>query len=104
MPESGTYLSIYFAGISGVLFYNLGSGILRAVGDSRRPLVFLIIGSFCNIGMDYIFISYFGLGVFGAGLATVLSQVFSCAMCALYLTKKCKDLLPEKPTLHIAAR
>ena len=90
------YISVVLFCVVFMVFYNNLAGILRAVGNSVVPLIFLIIGSFCNIGMDYIFISYFGLGVFGAGLATVLSQVFSCIMCALYLKNKCRDLLPEK--------
>jgi len=80
MPESGSYLSIYFAGISGILFYNLGSGILRAVGDSRRPLVFLILSALLNTGLDLLFVLAFGMGVDGVAYATVLSQVLSAVL------------------------
>ena len=65
MPESSCYLTIYFAGVSGVLFYNLGSGILRAVGDSRRPLIFLIISALLNTVLDLLFVLAFGMGVDG---------------------------------------
>ena len=77
MPESSCYLTIYFGGVSGVLFYNLGSGILRAVGDSRRPLVFLIISALLNTVLDLLFVLAFGMGVDGVAYATVLSQ--SCS-------------------------
>ena len=90
------YISVVLFCVVFTVIYNNLSGILRAVGNSVMPLIFLIIGSFCNIGMDYAFITYFHLGVFGAGLATVFAQVFSCLMCALYLAVKCKDLLPGK--------
>ena len=91
MPESGTYLSIYFAGISGVLFYNLGSGILRAVGDSRRPLVFLIISALLNTALDLLFVLAFGMGVDGVAYATVLSQAFSALLILITLTKEKGD-------------
>lgn len=86
MSESGCYLSIYFAGISGILFYNLGSGILRAVGDSRRPLVFLIISALLNTALDLFFVLAFGMGVDGVAWATVLSQVLSALLIMITLT------------------
>ena len=86
MPESACYLSIYFAGISGVLFYNLGSGILRAVGDSRRPLVFLILSALLNTVLDLLFVLVFGMGVDGVAYATVLSQVLSAVLILVTLT------------------
>lgn len=91
MPESGSYLSIYFAGVSGVLFYNLGSGILRAVGDSRRPLVFLIISALLNTVLDLLFVLAFGMGVNGVAYATVLSQVVSALLILITLTKEKGD-------------
>ena len=91
MPESSRYLSIYFAGIAGVLFYNLGSGILRAVGDSRRPLVFLIISALLNTALDLLFVLAFGMGVDGVAYATVLSQVLSAVLILVTLTKEKGD-------------
>ena len=91
MPESGTYLSIYFAGISGVLFYNLGSGILRAVGDSRRPLIFLIISALLNTALDLLFVLAFHMGVDGVAYATVLSQILSALLILFTLTKEKGD-------------
>ena len=88
MPESGCYLSIYFAGISGILFYNLGSGILRAVGDSRRPLVFLILSALLNTALDLLFVLAFRMGVDGVAYATVLSQILSAALILITLTRE----------------
>ena len=88
MPESSCYLSIYFAGISGVLFYNLGSGILRAVGDSRRPLYFLILSALLNTALDLLFVLAFGMGVDGVAYATVLSQILSALLILVTLTKE----------------
>lgn len=88
MPESGAYLSIYFAGISGILFYNLGSGILRAVGDSKRPLVFLIISALLNTVLDLLFVLAFKMGVEGVAWATVLSQILSALLILFTLTRE----------------
>ena len=88
MPESGAYLSIYFAGISGILFYNLGSGILRAVGDSKRPLVFLISSALLNTVLDLLFVLAFRMGVEGVAWATVLSQILSALLILFTLTRE----------------
>ena len=88
MPESSCYLTIYFGGVSGVLFYNLGSGILRAVGDSRRPLIFLIISALLNTVLDLLFVLAFGMGVDGVAYATVLSQILSALLIMFTLTKE----------------
>ena len=88
LPESRTYLSIYFAGVSGILFYNLGSGILRAVGDSRRPLVFLIISALLNTVLDLLFVLVFGMGVDGVAYATILSQILSALLILFTLTRE----------------
>ena len=90
------YISVVLSCVLFTVTYNTLSGILRAVGNSMAPLVFLIIGAFLNIGMDYLFICNFGLGVFGAGLATVLSQALSCVFSGIYLMKKCRDIMPKK--------
>ena len=88
MPDSGLYLSIYFAGVSGILFYNLGSGILRAVGDSRRPLFFLILSALLNTVLDLLFVLAFGMGVDGVAYATVLSQILSAVLILITLTRE----------------
>ena len=71
------YLTIYFAGVAGLIFYNMLSGILRAMGDSKRPLYFLIFSCFLNIGLDALFVIVFHWGVAGAAWATTFSQVIS---------------------------
>ena len=78
-----TYMRLYFAGMIPGLLYNIGAGILRALGDSRRPLIVLIICCLCNIVLDILFVLVFRMGVAGAGLATTLSQVISC-VCVLW--------------------
>lgn len=84
--EANTYLTIYFAGISGLLMYNMGSAVLRAVGDSRRPLYFLIFSAVNNIVFDLLFVVVFHLGVAGVAYATILSQFLSAVLVLFSLT------------------
>ena len=74
---SVTYMRIFFCGSIFNLIYNIGSGILRAMGDSRNPLFFLIVASIINIVLDVVLVVFFGMGVVGVGIATVISQVVS---------------------------
>lgn len=76
-PLAVKYMRIYFAGGVIVVMYNIGSAIFRAFGDSKSPLIFLIIGCFSNIILDVVFVAVFNLGVQGAAYATVLSQTVS---------------------------
>lgn len=80
LPESSMYLTIYFAGITFTLIYNMGSGILRAIGDSKRPLYFLVIACIINIILDFLFVKFLHLGVAGAGYATLIAQAISAIM------------------------
>ena len=86
MPEALTYIRIYFAGMIPSLIYNIGSGLLRAVGDSRRPLLFLIAACLTNIVLDVLFVAGFEMGVAGAALATILSQLVSAVLVIYTLT------------------
>jgi len=79
------YLNVYFLGMIPQLLYNIGSGILRAMGDSRRPMAFLICAAMTNIVLDVIFVIAFDMGVAGAGLATVISQVLSAVLVLITL-------------------
>ena len=88
LPESTAYLSIYFSGITGLLIYNMGSGILRAVGDSRRPLYFLIVSSVTNVILDLLFVAVLRWGVWSAALTTIISQALSAVLCVIHLAKK----------------
>ena len=88
MADSTRYLSIYFAGVAGILFYNIGGSILRAVGDSRRPLFFLIVSALLNTVLDLLFVLVFGMGVAGVAWATVIAQVVSAALNLIVLTRE----------------
>lgn len=88
-PESEAYLRIYFTGVSGLMFYNIGSGILRAVGDSTRPFYFLVVSALLNVGLDLLFVLVFDMGVSGVALATVLSQGISAIL--ILITLMCSD-------------
>lgn len=81
------YMFVVFAGTGATFFYNLFSNILRALGDSKTPLYFLVISSLLNIFLDILFIVPFKMGVAGAAWATVLSQLISAVLCALYAVK-----------------
>ncbi len=81
------YLTIYFAGLSGLLIYNMGSGILRAVGDSTRPLLFLVFTSLLNTGLDLFFVIVLKLGIAGVAWATILSQGVSAVLTLLLLSR-----------------
>lgn len=87
MTDAAVYLRIYFAGISGLLVYNIGSGILRAVGDSTRPLMFLALTSILNIILDLVFVIVFHGGIAGVAYATILSQFISAGLTILLLTR-----------------
>lgn len=80
MADSRLYLQIYFAGILFTFIYNMGSGILRALGNSRRPLYYLIICSLLNIILDLIMVRLFHMGVAGVALATLLAQAVSAVL------------------------
>ncbi len=86
LPDALTYIRIYFAGMIPSLIYNIGSGLLRAVGDSRRPLLFLIVACMTNIVLDVVFVAGFEMGVAGAAWATILSQLVSAVMVVYALT------------------
>ena len=86
--DSYSYILIIFMGIPATYLYNILSGIIRAMGDSRIPLVFLIISSILNIGLDLLCIVTFGMGVSGAAIATITSQLISGLLCLFYIIKK----------------
>ena len=102
MPESSAYLSIYFSGIMGLMFYNIGSGILRAVGDSQRPFYFLVICAILNTVLDLLFVLVFNMGVRGVALATILSQATSAVLILITLatTPECIKFQPSKLRIH----
>ena len=94
--DSYAYISVIFVGIFATFFYNMISGILRSVGDSKTPLYFLIVSSILNIILDLVFIINFKMGVAGAAYATVISQGVSGLLCLIYTAKKFPILRVKK--------
>lgn len=90
--DSVLYLRIYFAGLIFMLIYNMGSSILRAIGDSKRPLYYLIVCCFINIGLDILFVVYFHMGIAGAAIATLIAQAVS-AILVTYALMTSYDIL-----------
>ena len=103
LPESTAYLSIYFSGILGLMVYNIGSGILRAVGDSQRPFYYLVVCAVMNTVLDLLFVIVFEMGVRGVALATILSQATSAILVviALLRTDECIKLRFKKLRIHL---
>ena len=85
--ESLIYMQIYFLGLLGTFLYNMGAGILRAIGDSKRPFYFLIVGCVLNIILDVIFLIPMQMGVAGAAYATIISQAVSALLIVLCLLR-----------------
>ncbi len=102
LPESTAYLTIYFSGILGLMLYNMGAGILRAVGDSKRPFYFLVVCALMNTALDLLFVLQFKMGVEGVALATVLSQCTSAVLIIITLirTDECIKLSLRKLRIH----
>ena len=109
--EATRYLTIYFAGITGLLIYNMGGSVLRAVGDSRRPLYFLVFSAVLNTGLDLLFVIAVRMGVAGVAWATILAQGISALLILATLTReksayglKWKELHIERDTFRQVLR
>ena len=87
LPYARTYLTIYFAGVIGLLIYNMGSGILRAIGDSEHPFYFLCVSALTNIVLDLLFVFRFDMGVAGVAYATVIAQALSAVLTFIVLLR-----------------
>ena len=98
------YLIVIFGGIFSSMAYNLLSNIFRSIGDAKTPLYFLVMACVMNIILDIVFIAVFGMGVEGAGYATVLSQIFSAVACVVYIWKKIPVLRLTKEDLVATKR
>lgn len=94
--EASLYLHIYFAGLAGLLLYNMGSAILRALGDTRRPTLFLLISSGLNVALDLIFVLVFHWGIAGVAAATILAQGISAVLVLRVLMR-----LPEPGCAYV---
>lgn len=91
IDQSIIYLRIYFLGITGLIIYNMVSAILRAVGDSKHPLYFLIVSSIVNIILDLVFVVVFKMGIAGVAIATTIAQIFS-AILSIYILMKSTEM------------
>ena len=94
---AGEYLKIYFAGVPVLFLYNMSSAILRGVGDTKRPLNFLIISSCLNIALDILFVAKFGWGISGVAIATVIAEAVSAALA-------CSTLMRTKEAHRLVLR
>ena len=93
--DAYVFLMLQFAAIPFTIGYNLLAGQIRALGNSKQPFYFLITASVVNILLDVLLILILGLGVEGAGIATLLSQAFSVCLCIRYIKKKMRILIPQ---------
>lgn len=100
IDKSYAYLIVIFFGIPVTIFYNMLASIIRALGDSKTPLYFLIFSSLLNIALDYLFILVFHMGTEGAGLATVLSQLVAAILCLVLMIGKYTILHMTKDEWH----
>lgn len=101
-PEATTYLTIYFSGLLGLMLYNMGAGILRAVGDSKRPFYFLVVCALMNTFLDLLFVLGLRMGVSGVAIATILSQGVSAVLVlvTLFRTDSCIKITIKKLCIH----
>ena len=98
--DSIDYFRVTCIGIIGVAFYNGVAALLRAVGDSKTPLYFLILSSIINVGLDLFFVICFGMGVVGVGLATIIAQAVSAVVSMIYAYHKVSYFRLSKKDLH----
>lgn len=99
--DANIYITIIFAGIITQAIYNMAAGILRALGDSKTPLYFLIISSILNIILDLVFIAKLNMGVSGAAYATNIAQGFAAVLCIIYSYRKFKILRLKKEDFKV---
>lgn len=100
--QSRAYLTIYFSGMAGLMFYNMGAGILRAVGDSKRPFYYLVTAAIINTVLDLLFVIVFHMGVEGVAYATIIAQAISATLtfATLIRTDSCVKLFPRRIRFH----
>ncbi|MBO6164964.1 MAG: MATE family efflux transporter [Eubacterium sp.] len=96
LPQALSYVRIIIGGIIFTATYNLNANMLRALGDSKTPLFFLIMSVILNLGLDYIFVRILNMGINGAAYATVISQTICSASCLIYTFKRFRNIIPLK--------
>ena len=104
LEDAYAYFVVILAGIPTTILYNLASSIMRALGDSRRPLYFLILSSALNVVLDLVFILNSSMGCAGAAWATILSQLVSGVLCVVYMVKKLPILRMDRAQWRPAPR
>ena len=100
LPLSALYMKIYFGGIVFSMIYNFSASILRAAGDTKSPLIFLIISGLANVVLNVIFVTQFGMNVDGVALATIISQGISAVLCLIALMRRTDACQLELKKLH----
>ena len=104
LEEAYSYIIVIDLGVIVMFLYNLCAGLLRAIGNSVMPLVFLLISSALNVVLDLWFIAGLGMGVKGAAVATVLAQGVSVVLCVLYVAARVRILLPERRHFAVSSK
>ena len=104
LEEAYSYIIIIDVGVLVMFAYNLCAGLLRAIGNSFMPLVFLLISSGLNVALDLVFIAVVGMGVKGAAVATVISQGVSVVLCIFYVLRKIRVLVPERKHFQVGRK
>ena len=103
LENANLYLTIYFGGIVGLMVYNMGAGVLRAIGDSVRPFWYLVVAAIINIVLDFVFVFGFNMGVAGVALATVIAQLTSATLTLITLmrTSTCVKISLKKLKIDV---
>ena len=96
LPDALSYVRIILLGIPFISLYNECANILRAVGDSRTPLFFLMLSVVLNIGFDLLFVRFLGFGIQGAAIATVIAQFICAAACIIFILLRYREIIPKK--------
>ena len=104
LEEAYSYILIIDVGVLVMFAYNLCAGLLRAIGNSFMPLIFLLISSGLNVALDLVFIAVVGMGVRGAAVATVISQGVSVVLCIFYVLRKTRVLVPERKHFQVGRK
>ena len=104
LEEAYSYIILIDVGVLVMFAYNLCAGLLRAIGNSFMPLIFLLISSGLNVALDLVFIAVVGMGVKGAAVATVISQGVSVVLCIFYVLRKTRVLVPERKHFQVGRK
>ena len=104
MADAYNYVSVLLWGLIFTMLYNMFANILKAIGNSVVPLIFLVISAAINIGLDILFVNVFELGIRGASLATVISQAISASLCLIYIITKCPEVHIHAKDFHFDSR